>query len=98
MPGRFQGADARLEMRKWRVGKTSDVDHVGAGLSHGRRAREHGRNWKRGRVADLRKNTNRKSRPVLRLPATPEIGWEIAQFVRPARHWHPEVVRQTHEI
>src|ERR1700730_15358277 len=98
MPNRFQGADARLEMRKWRVRKTADVDHVGARLSHGRRAREQGRNRKRGSIDDLRENTNRKTRQVLRLPATPEIDWEIAQFVRPARHRHTEVIRQTREI
>src|ERR1700730_6418095 len=85
-------------MRKWRDGKPSDVDHVGAGLSHGRRVREHGRNWKGGRINDFRENTNRKTREVLRLPATPEIGWEIAQFVRPARHRHAELVRETREI
>src|SRR5205807_5680485 len=79
-------------------GKTSDVDHVGPRLSHGRRASEQGCNWKHGSIDDLRENTNRKARQVLRLPATPEIDWEITQFVRSPRHRHPEVVRQTREI
>ena len=58
MPGRFQGADALLEMGERRVGKATDVDHIGAGLAQDRRAREQGLGRKRGSIHNLGENTN----------------------------------------
>ena len=58
MSCRFQGADALLEMAKRRVGKATDVDHIGARIAQGRGAREQGLDRKRGRIDDLGENAN----------------------------------------
>ena len=92
-PFSFSARDRLLEMRKRRVGKAAEIDHVGAASAHRSSARFEDRlDAERGRIDDLGEDPDVVSGHVGGFPRPAEKKRDVLELVGSAQEGHAEAL------